>query len=211
MDSEKIKEIWKENAVKQIDSYTDSEIKSIVLKCVRKAINYSYPGVIFWSILMLVNLLCVWLMMRYASPQLQTYGYVIIAVIIVMLSSAIILSEWGRRKTQRYSFDMPLKEWVELRIRDFDKGIERCETNWFWRYGAGLTVLLIFCLIYILSVGFSLKVLLCQLVSGTVALIIVATIGNRVSVKRMTETRKQLLELYDQLQDSESDNCLARD
>lgn len=205
MDSEKIKEIWKENAVKQIDSYTDSEIKSIVLKSVRKAINYSYPGVIFWSILMLVNLLCVWLMMLYASPQLQTYGYVIMVVIIIMLSGAIILSEWGRRKTQRYSFDMPLKAWIELRIRDFDKGIERCKTNWFWRYGAGLTVLLIFCLIYILTVGFSLKVLLCQLVSGIVALIIVATIGNRVSVKRMTETRKQLLELYDQLQDSESD------
>lgn len=205
MDSEKIKEIWKENAVKQIDSYTDSEIKSIVLKSVRKAINYSYPGVIFWSILMLVNLLCVWLMMRYASPLLQTYGYVIMAVIIVMHSGAIVLSEWGRRKTQRYSFDVPLKAWIDLRIRDFDKGIERSKTSWFWRYGAGLTVLLIFCLIYIFTVGFSLKVLLIQLLSGTVALIIVATIGNRVSEKRMTETRKQLLELYDQLQDSESD------
>lgn len=205
MDSEKIKEIWKENAVKQIDSYTDSEIKSIVLKSVRKAINYSYPGVIFWSILMLVNLLCVWLMVRYASPLLQTYGYVIMAVIIVMLSGAIVLSEWGRRKTQRYSFDVPLKAWIDLRIRDFDKGIERSKTSWFWRYGAGLTVLLIFCLIYIFTVGFSLKVLLIQLLSGTVALIIVATIGNRVSEKRMTETRKQLLELYDQLQDSESD------
>lgn len=203
MDSKKIKEIWKENAVKQIDCYTDSEIKSIVLKSARKAINYSYPGVIFWLLLLFFNLLCVWLMMQYTSPQLQMYGYVTMIVIMVLLLGAVCFSEWGRRKTQRYSFDVSLKEWVELRIREFDKGIERIKRNWFWKYGAGLTVLLIFCLIYIFTVGFSLKVLLIQLVAGLAALAIASTIGNKISMKRMIETRKQLQELYDQLQDSE--------
>lgn len=203
MDNEKIKEIWKKNAVKQIDCYTDSEIKSIILKSARKAINYSYPGILFWSLFILFNLLCVWLVIQYPLPQLQTYGYVCITAIMVLLLGTICLSEWGRRKSQRYSCDIPLKEWVELRIRDFDKGIERNKRNWFWKYGTGLTLLLMFSLIYILTVGFSLKVLLIQLIAGLIALIIVSTIANRIFIKRMIETRKQLQDLYDQFQDSE--------
>lgn len=203
MDSEKIKEIWKTNAVKQIESYTDSEIKTIVLRSVRKAINYSYPGIIFWSSLILFNLLIVWLMMQYASPRLQIYGYVLMATIMVLLLGAICVSEWGRRKAQRYSFDMPLKEWIKSRIRDFDKGIERSRKNWFLRYGLGLITLLVFCLIYIFTMGFVLKVLLIQLVSGLIALAIASYIGNKIVIRRMVETHTQLQELLEQLQDSE--------
>lgn len=204
MDSEKIKEIWKTNAVKQIESYTDSEIKTIVLKNVRKAINYSYPEIIFWSSLIFFNLLIVWLMMQYASPRLQIYGYVLMATIMVLLFSAICVSEWGRRKAQRYSFDMPLKEWIKSQIRDFDKGLERSRKNWFLRYGLGLITLLVFCLIYIFTMGFVLKVLLIQLASGLIALAIVSFIGNKIVIRRMVETRTQLQELLEQLQDSKS-------
>jgi len=205
MNSEKIKEMWKENAVQQIDDYTDSEITSIVLKAARRAIKRSYPGIIFWSILILFSLLCVWVMMKYTSPQLQTYGYALITAIMVLLSGAVCISEWGRQKAQRYSFDMPLKEWVELRIQYFDKGIKRSR-KWFWRFGLGITVLLLFCIIYIFTAGFSFKILLTQLVSGLTALIITSIIANRISIKRMIETRKQLQELYNQLQDSEELN-----
>lgn len=209
MDSEKLKEIWKANAVKKIDSYTDSEIKSIVLRNVRKAINYSYPGIIFWSLLIVFNLSIVWFMMQYASPQLQMYGVVLMTTITVLLLGAICVSEWGRRTVQRYSFDMPLKEWIESRIRDFDKGIERSRRNWFLRYGLGLITLLIFCLIYILTVGFSFKVLLIQLGSGLSALTIASSVGNKIMIRRMVKTRTQLQELLDQLQDSA--NCLPLD
>ena len=203
MDSEKIKKIWKTNAVKQIESYTDSEIKSIVLKSVRKAINYSYPGIIFWFFLILFNLAIVWLMLEYASPRLQVYGYALMITIMVLLLGAICVSEWGRRKAQRYSFDMPLKEWIDSRIQDFDKGLDRSKKNWFLRYGLGLITLLVFCLIYIFTMGFILKVLLIQLVSGLVALAIASSIGNKIVIRRMAETRAQLQELLEQLQDSE--------
>lgn len=203
MNSEKIKEIWKANAVKQIESYTDSEIKSIVLRSVRKAINYSYPGIIFWSVLILFNLLIVWLMMQYASPRLQIYGYALMITIMVLLLGAICVSEWGRRKAQRYSFDVPLKEWIELRIRYFDEGIERSEKNWFLKHGLGVITLLIFCLIYIFTMGFILKVLLIQLGAGLMVLAIVSPIGNKILIRRMIETRTQLQELLDQLHDSE--------
>lgn len=202
MDSQRIKEIWKENVVQQIDNYTDSEITLIVLKTVRRAINRSYPGIIFWSILIFFCLLCVWIMMKYTSPQLQTYGYALIVAIMVLIFGAVCISEWGRRRAQRYSFDMPLKEWIELRIRDFDKGIKR-SGKWFWRFGLGITLLLLFCLIYILTVGFSFKILLIQLISGLTSLFIASIISNRISMKRMIETRQQLQELYNQLQDSE--------
>lgn len=201
MNSEKIKEIWKANAVKQIENYTDSEIKSIVLKSVRKAINYSYPGVIFWSALILFNLMIVWFMMQYAPARLQAYGYILMSAIMLLLLGAVCVSEWGRRKVQRYSFDMSLKEWVELRIRYFDKGIERNKKNWMLRYGLGLSTLLIFCLIYILTVGFALKVLLIQLASGLTAFVIASTIGNKISIRRMVETRTQLQDLLNQLKE----------
>ncbi|MEG2494428.1 MAG: hypothetical protein RSB32_01865 [Mucinivorans sp.] len=203
MDSEKIKEIWKTNAVKQIESYTDSEIKAIVLKSARQAIKYSYPSIIFWLLLILVNLLIVWLMMQYASPRLQVYGYVLMATIMVLLLGAICVCQWGCGKAQRYSFDMPLKEWIDLRIRYFDKSIEGSKKNWMLRYGLGLVTLLVFCLIYIFTMGFVLKVLLIQLGAGLIALVIAGSIANKIMIKRMLETRTQLQELLDQLQDSE--------
>lgn len=204
MDSEKIKEIWKANAVKQIENYTDSEIKSIVLKSVRKAINYSFPGIIFWSVLILFNLSIIWLMLQYAPSRLHLYGYILMITSTALLLGAICISEWGRRKAQRYSCDMPLKKWIELQIRDFNKSIERSKKNWMLRYGLGIITLLIFCLIYLSTVGFTLKVLLIQLGSGLVTLGIASFIGNKVLIKRMLETRKQLQEVLNQFQDSET-------
>ncbi len=201
MNSDKIKEIWKENAVRQIDNYTEAEITSIVLKSARKAIGLSYPGLLFWAALLLVNLFLVWVMMNYTMPRLQTYSYALMAAILVLLLGAACISEWGRKKVQRYSFDMPLKEWVESRIREFDKGIERFKRNWFWKYGIGVACLLLFCLIYILTVGFSLKHVLLQLASGLTTLFIAATIANRIFLKRMTKTHRKLQELYEQLKE----------
>ncbi|MDL2320438.1 hypothetical protein LJC45_04825 [Alistipes sp. OttesenSCG-928-B03] len=201
MDTERIKAVWKDNAVRQIESYTDSEIKTIVLKSARKAINHSFPGVIFWSLLILASLLLVWIVIK-LSPLLQMYGYVLAAALLVVILASAGISEWGRRRQQRYSFDMPLREWVEMRIADFDKGIVLNKKSRFWRYGAGVMILAIFCLIYILTVGFSLKVLLLQLASGLPAMIVAGAVANRIFVKRMAETRRQLQDLHSQLQDS---------
>lgn len=63
--------------------------------------------------------------------------------------------------------------------------------------------MLLFYFIYMLTVDFSLKILVIKLFLGLTALIIVSRITNRISMKRMVEAHKQLQDLYDQLHDAE--------
>ncbi len=204
MDSEKIKEIWKANAVKQIDNYTDSEITSIILKSARQAIDRSFYGLVFWGVLILFLLACLWIMVEYSvTPMQRMYGYIVTSISLIVLFVAFFLSEWGRREAKRYSFDVPLKEWIEHNIRDFDKGIERLKRSWLLKYGFGVLALLIFIAIRIFIVGFDTTVVFVALAAGLISLIIASTIGTKKTLKRMTETRDGLQDLYDQLDDTQ--------
>ncbi len=170
MDSEKIKEIWKANAVKQIDNYTDAEITSIILKSARRAIDRSFYGLIFWAVLILFLLACLWIMLKSSvTPMQRIYGYIVTSITLAVLFVAFFLSERGRRKAKRYSFDVPLKEWIEHNIRDFDKGIVRLKRSWFLKYGFGVLALLIFIAIRIFLVGFDTTVVLVALAAGLIS------------------------------------------
>lgn len=202
MDSDKIKEIWKENAVKQIDNYTESEIKAIVLKSARKVIRSSFPGLGFIAFVGILTLFCVGIGLKYA-PNMQIY-WIVSAIILVI---AIYASIFSRRKMLKYSFDVNLKSWIESRIKEFDRSINRKKRYWFvMTYGVGVLFLVSFCAILILTSGFTLTRVIIPFIVGLTSLIISAEIGKRIAIKRMIETRKRLQELHDQLEDSEPNN-----
>lgn len=197
MEITRIKEVWKENACKQIDSYSDSEIRSVILKSARKAIGSSYPGVGLISFLAILTIFCVWIGLRYV-PQLQVLW---MACIVILLTS-ICLSLFLRRKIQSCRADANLKEWLETRMKEFDRSINFKKRVWFgMTYGFGLILLLIFGAILMLTAEFSLKEILAPLFVGLIFMIIFSEIARRGTMKRMVETRTQLRELYDQLQD----------
>lgn len=197
MEDERIKEIWKRNVVKQIDSYSESEIKAIVLKNARKAIGLSYPGIALISFLVAMTLFCMWIGLQYA-PQMRVFWIVCTIILLCVVCASL----FSRRKMQRYSCDMPIKDWIESRIREFDRSIGRKKGYWFvMTYGAGLLFLVMFCVVLVLTAGFSLLQTVIPFITGLVFMTVFAEIGKRSSIKRMIETRKQLQELYDQLRE----------
>ncbi len=196
MESDKIKHIWKNNIEQKIESYSDSEIESIVLKSARKAIGVSYPGVLHTSLLVAIMLFCLWIGIKYTSPQMHVFWIVCIAITL----GAICVSIYSRRKMQKYSVDMPLKEWVESRIREFDRSINLKKRYWFTiTYGTGFLVLLTTCVMLMLTSGFTFKRIIIPFAVGFVFLVVFIEISRRMALKRMAETRKQLQKLYDQL------------
>ena len=195
MDSEKIKEIWKNDVMKQIDNYTDAEIEAIILKNARKAIGLSYPGIAFFLFSVVLMLFCVWIGLKY-TPQMRTFW---IACTIILFGAIWILI-FSRRKIQHYSYNMPLKDWIESRIREFDKSINMKKRYLFaMTYGLGFLFLSVFCTLLVLTAGFTLSKLASPVSSGLISIIIFSEIGKRMIMKRMIKTRKQLQELYDQL------------
>ena len=195
MDSEKIKEIWKNDVVKQIDNYSDAEIEAIILKNARKAIGLSYPGITLNVFLVLLALFCTWIGFKY-DPQMRTFWI----ACTVIIFGAICIPIFSLRKTQRYSYDMPLKDWIESRIKEFDKSINLKKRYWFAiTYGVGLLSLAVFCIVLVLTTSCTLSKVVTPVISGLISMTICTEIGKRIIMKRMIKTRKQLQELHDQL------------
>lgn len=202
MNSDKIKEIWKENAVKQIDSYTESEIKAMILKNARKIIRSSFPSPTFMAFLIVLTLSCIWIGLKYA-PNMQPY-WIVAAIILLIAIYASILS---RYKMMKYSFDMNLKSWIEFRMKEFERSISHKKRYWFvMTYGIGIIFLVSFCAILIFTSGFTLTGVIIPFVAGLTSMIIATETGRRIVIKRMIKSRKRLQELYNQLEDSEVKN-----
>jgi len=195
MNSEKIKEIWKNNVVKQIENYTDAEIEAIILKNARKAIGLSYPGIVFISFAIVLILFFMWIDLKY-TPQMRPFWM----VCLVILFGCICISIFSHRKMQRYSYDMPLKDWIESRIREFDKSINLKKRYWVaMTFGVAFIILVVYDVFLVLITGFPLSKMIIPFTVGLLSLIVLTKFGNRIIMKRMIKTRKQLQELYDQL------------
>ena len=195
MDSEKIKEIWKNNVVNQIDNYTDAEIEAMILKNARKAIGLSYLGITSILLSVILTFFSVWLGLKY-TPQMRIFWMVFLGIQFV----GICITIFSRRKMQRYSYDMPLKDWIESRIREFDKSIKLKKVYWFaLTYGVSLLFLTVFGIFLILTANIPVSTITITITVALITMIIFSEIGKRVTMKRMIEARKQLQELYDQL------------
>ena len=195
MDSEKIKEIWKNNVVKQIDNYTDAEIEAMILKNARKAIGLSYPGIVFILFSVVLVLFCMWIGLKY-TPQMRPFWM----VCLVILFGSICITIFSRWKMQRYTYDMPLKDWIESRIREFDKSINLKKIYWVaLTYGVSFIILVIYNVFMLLTAGFTILQTVISFTVGLICVIISSKFLNRIIMKRMMKTRKRLQELYDQL------------
>ena len=195
MDSEKIKEIWKNNVVRQIDNYTDAEIEAMILKNARKAIGISYPGIVFISFAIVLILFLMWIDLKY-TPQMRPFWM----VCLVILFGSICITIFSRWKIQRYSYDMPLKDWIESRIREFDKSINLKKIYWIaLTYGVSFIILVIYDVFLVLIADFTILQIVISFTVGFICMIGFTKFGNRIIMKRMMKTRKRLQELYDQL------------
>lgn len=195
MKDDDLKKIWQENVGKQIRTYSDPDMKSMILKSARKAIGYSYPGILVISSITVLTLFCMLVGLKYAP---QTWMYWIVCIIILLIGIGISLV--SRRKMQKYSPDTSLKDWLESRIKKFDRDIDLYKKRWLGiTYGIGILFLLFFCAVLALTADIKGSILIISFVSGLAVVIATSEINRRLAVKHMVESRKQLQEHYKQL------------
>ena len=136
-----------------------------------------------------------WIDLKY-TPQMRPFWM----VCLVILFGCICISIFSHRKMQRYSYDMPLKDWIESRIREFDKSINLKKRYWVaMTFGVAFIILVVYDVFLVLITGFPLSKMIIPFTVGLLSLIVLTKFGNRIIMKRMIKTRKQLQELYDQL------------
>lgn len=197
MEIKDLKNKWKENIDKEINVYSKKELESVILKNARKSIGRAYPQMLLVFI-SLCTLLSIWMAIRNIS---STSLFVFWISCIFLFFAFIGVYIWSRRKMQKYSFDMPLKDWIGARIDDLDRSI-RLKKKYPIRaiaYGVGFTVQIIIYVLLITTMGFTLQRVLIPFAIGTAGIIIITEIERYQSMKRLINAREQLAELSEQL------------
>ena len=198
MENKEIKSIWNVNIEQKIERYLDAQLEEMVLKNARKAIGKVYGGK--WGVIKLVFLmiLAIGIVLKYGHAGMGKF-WIVTALIAV---AVLLLQLYSQRKMEHYDYDKPLNEWIESRIKEFDRSIRLKKNFWFLTtYGVGLLVLLAVFIAMAFMTDITWKELIIAMVIGLAFMIFSAERARRLTLKRMTEARNQLQRLYDQLED----------
>lgn len=121
METNDIKDIWKTETVKEMKPYSEEELNEIVVKSVRKSIKTVYPGTIFRLVVIAV---IVYLIATLFLREQSMEGMLLDVSALVILSVSYLLWERSAYKMRKYTNSEPVKEWLEYRIKEFEKNIK---------------------------------------------------------------------------------------
>ena len=121
METNDIKDIWKTETVKEMKPYSEEELNEIVVKSVRKSIKTVYPGTIFRLVVIAV---IVYLIATLFLREQSMEGMLLDVSALVILSVSYLFWVDSAYKMRKYTNSKPVKEWLEYRIKEFEKNIK---------------------------------------------------------------------------------------
>jgi len=118
METTNLKGLWKLGIDKYIKTYSHAELNEMVIKSARKSIRNVYPGTIFRLVVIGVIVLIISLLLwGNRSKELM----IVNISALVVLSVAYYLWELSAYKMRKYTYGMPVKDWLEYRIKEIEK------------------------------------------------------------------------------------------
>lgn len=121
MKTNDIKEIWKSGRDKSSKAYSDSELNEMIVKSARKSIKAIHPGYILRIIIIAVMAYIIAMLLSGSrSKELVALDVAALAI----LSVSYFLWERSAYKMQKYTYGLPVKEWLEYRINEVEKKIK---------------------------------------------------------------------------------------
>ena len=197
METNGIKDVWKVGIEINIKLYSDSALNEMVVKSARKSINAIYPGVV-WRLVVsaVIIFLVVRLFMDSQSKEVKLVNFSALIVISIFY----FIWEYSAYKMRKYTSGMPVKEWLEYRIKGIEKGIKF----------SGKYNLVIYTISVLSAFGFY---IFYQIVAKTpsnilnivvipIGLIIYLWIARRYTNRNYKEALDELQELYKQFEES---------
>jgi len=128
METNDIKNIWSEGAEKNINPYSEEELCKSIVKSARKSIKAIYPGTIFRLVIIAIIVYIIATMIL-TNQSLEMMLLNTCAIIILSISYFI----WERSayKMRKVTNGKPIKEWLEYRIKELEKGVKfNTKYNW---------------------------------------------------------------------------------
>lgn len=128
METNDIKNIWKAGVEKDIKLYSEEELNEMVVKSARKSIKAIYPGTIFRLIVIAVIVFLIATLLLREQSQEKMF---IDMIALVITSVSYFFWERSAYKMRKYTNGKPVKEWLEYRIKEIEKGVKfNTKYNW---------------------------------------------------------------------------------
>ncbi|MCS3118845.1 hypothetical protein NXV95_03665 [Bacteroides fragilis] len=128
METNDIKETWKAGIERTIKPYPEERLNEMVVNSARKSIKTVYPGTVFRLVIIAVAVFLI--VSQFVKEQNATRMYLDMGALAV-LSVSYFLWERSAYKMRKYTHGMPVKEWLEYRIKEIEKSI-RFNTKYDW-------------------------------------------------------------------------------
>ena len=197
MEANDFKSIWKSAVDEDIEPYSDEELNKMVVKSAKRSMRKIQPTGIFQFVLIVVIMFTIVSTMTIINTVelkvLNISGLVVLTVLYFL---------WKRSsyRMNRYQSDMPIKEWLEYRIKKIERSIKFNAKYDMLIYGLSLLV----------GTGYyGLSLMLNKvpvnpfvIVATTVGIAIYVLITRRSSNKNYNKTLSELKELYKQFEES---------
>ncbi len=133
-------DIWKSQVNEHIKTYSEADLNVLIVKSARKSMKNVLPGI--W-----IRVMCIAVIIYLIQFMLWGNSGVEMKMLrgagLAILSVSYFLWERSAYKMNRYRLDMPVKEWLEHRIREVEKTI-RYHSRYDWLIYSG-SFLLGFC------------------------------------------------------------------
>ncbi|MCZ2621327.1 hypothetical protein [Bacteroides fragilis] len=189
MEAHDIKETWKAGVEKNIKPYPEEKLSGMVIKSARKSIKTVYPGTVFR--LVVVAVVVYLIIMLFIREQSMERVYVDIAALAV-LSISYFFWERSAYKMRKYTNGMAVKEWLEYRIKEIEKGV-KFNTKYGW---------IVYTCSFLLAIGFYVFYLMAMNITPGILNVIVVPLGIAIYLLIIDRSlgrnyRKTLCELKD--------------
>ncbi len=197
METNNIKYIWKTGIEDNIKPYSKGELNEMVVKSAKKSIKAVYPGIIFRLVVIVV---IVFLIATLLLGK-QSIGKMFIDIgALVIMSVSYFFWERSAYKMRKYTNGKPVKEWLEYRIKEIEKGIKI-------NNGYNLVIYGVSCLC---AIGFYVSYQIVENVTPRILTVIVIPLGiiiyllivRRSLGRNYQKALHELKDLYKQFEDS---------
>lgn len=137
METNDLKNIWKSEVDKNINSYSDKELSKIIVKSARKSMRMIQPSGIFRLIVFaVIVLLIVNLTVRNTTIEANIIDFIALLILV----SAYTLWEYSAYKMNKYNVDIPIKMWLESSILEVEKNIRFTKKYNSFIYGGAILI-----------------------------------------------------------------------
>lgn len=195
METNDLKNIWKSGVEKNIRFYSEKELNEMVVKSTRKSLRHIYPSVFFIVVIAAIVYFIVNIMAGNSTIAIRALnlGFLLLIVVCVVL--------WIQSfiRMRNYETNMPIKNWLEYRIKEVEKSL-----NFKIKYNILLCVIgPVAALSYFyLFLWFSNVRADWWLIVGVAACIVVYSVFfQRYVTKNYKKTLKELKDLYKQFEE----------